>query len=56
MMLPIKFRFIWQSSYRGEDSLEINQSKTRIACGFLAHLAITCRLSFINFSHLNLLI
>ena len=32
-MLPAKFRFIWPSSYRGEDSLEINQSETRIACG-----------------------
>jgi hypothetical protein len=32
-MLPTKFRFIWQSGYRGEDSLEINQSETRIACG-----------------------
>ena len=32
-MFPIKFRFIWPSSYRGEDSLEINQSETRIACG-----------------------
>jgi hypothetical protein len=30
-MLPTKFRFIWQSSFRGEDFLEINQSKTRIA-------------------------
>jgi hypothetical protein len=30
-MLPTKFRFIWQSGYRGEDSLEINQSETRIA-------------------------
>jgi hypothetical protein len=32
-MLPTKFRFIWPSGYRGEDSLEINQSETRIACG-----------------------
>jgi hypothetical protein len=32
-MLPTKFRFIWQSSYRGEDFfLEINQSETRIVC------------------------
>ena len=28
-MFPTKFRFIWPSSYRGEDSLEINQSETR---------------------------
>jgi hypothetical protein len=32
-MLPTKFGFIWQSGYRGEDSLEIHQSETRIACG-----------------------
>jgi hypothetical protein len=32
-MLPTKFRFIWPSGYRGEDSLEINLSETRIACG-----------------------
>jgi hypothetical protein len=32
-MLPTKFRFIWPSGYGGEDSLEINQSETRIACG-----------------------
>jgi hypothetical protein len=28
-MLPIKFRFIWQSGFRGEDFLEINQSETQ---------------------------
>jgi hypothetical protein len=32
-MLPTKFQFIWQSGFRGEDFLEINQSETRIACG-----------------------
>jgi hypothetical protein len=32
-MLPTKFRFIWQSGFRGEDFLEINQSDTRIVCG-----------------------
>ena len=32
-MLPIKFWFIWQSGFRGEDFLEINQSETRIAYG-----------------------
>jgi hypothetical protein len=32
-MLLTKFRFIWQSGFRGEDFLEINQSETRIACG-----------------------
>jgi hypothetical protein len=32
-MLPTKFRFIWTSSFRGEEFLEINQSETRIACG-----------------------
>jgi hypothetical protein len=25
--------FIWESGFRGEDFLEINQSKTRMACG-----------------------
>jgi hypothetical protein len=34
-MLPTKFQFIWQSSFREEDFLEINQSETRIACGGL---------------------
>jgi hypothetical protein len=33
MMLPTKFQFIWESSFRGEDVLEINQSQTRMACG-----------------------
>jgi hypothetical protein len=28
-----KFQFIWESGFRGEDFLEINQSKTRMACG-----------------------
>jgi hypothetical protein len=32
-MLPTNFRFIWQSGFRGEDFLEINQSETRTACG-----------------------
>jgi hypothetical protein len=32
-MLPTKFRFIWQSGFRGEDFLEINQSETRMAFG-----------------------
>jgi hypothetical protein len=31
-ILPTKFRFIWPSGFR-EDSLEINQSETRIAFG-----------------------
>jgi hypothetical protein len=30
-MLPNKFWFIWQSDFREEDFLEINQSETRIA-------------------------
>jgi hypothetical protein len=33
MMRPTKFRFIWQSGFRGEFFLEINQSETRIVCG-----------------------
>jgi hypothetical protein len=32
-MVPIKFRFIWQSGFREEDFLEIDQSETGIACG-----------------------
>jgi hypothetical protein len=31
-MPPTKFWFIWQSGFR-EDFLEIDQLKTRIACG-----------------------
>jgi len=31
-MLSTKFQFIWGSGCRG-DLLEINQSKTRMACG-----------------------
>jgi hypothetical protein len=33
MVLPTNIQFIWQSGFRGEDFLEINQSETRIACG-----------------------
>jgi len=32
-MLPVKFCFIWPSSFRGEDFLETDQPKTRIAYG-----------------------
>jgi hypothetical protein len=32
-MIPTKFQFIWESGFRGEDFLEINHSKTRMACG-----------------------
>jgi hypothetical protein len=28
-MLPTKFQFIWESGFRGEEFLEINQSETR---------------------------
>jgi hypothetical protein len=28
-----QIRFIWPSSFRGEDFLEIDQSEIRIACG-----------------------
>jgi hypothetical protein len=34
-MLPTMSRFIWQSGFRVEDFLEINQSETRIALGEL---------------------
>jgi hypothetical protein len=42
-MLPTKFRFIWQSGFRGEDFLEINQSETRISVAAM----------FVNRSELN---
>jgi hypothetical protein len=32
-MFSIKFQVIWESGFRGEDLLEINQSKTRMAYG-----------------------
>jgi hypothetical protein len=32
-MLSNKFQFIWESGFRKEDFLEINQSETRIAFG-----------------------
>jgi hypothetical protein len=41
-MLPTKFRFIWQSGFREEDFLEINQSETRIACGANSCLWCSC--------------
>jgi hypothetical protein len=31
--VPTKFQFIWPSGYRGEDSVEINQSKTQTTFG-----------------------
>jgi hypothetical protein len=34
-MLPTKFGFIWQSSFREKEFLEINQSETRIVSGGL---------------------
>ena len=40
-MHPTKFRFIWQSGFKGEDFLEINQSETRIVCG--DHVCLTDR-------------
>jgi hypothetical protein len=30
-MLPTKFQFIWESGFRGEDFLEINLSKAKMA-------------------------
>jgi hypothetical protein len=32
-MLPTKFQFIWESGFRGEDFLEINQSEPRTKLG-----------------------
>jgi hypothetical protein len=44
-MLPTKFRFIWQSGFREEDFLEINQSETRIAFGGHENLLLCNRLA-----------
>jgi hypothetical protein len=36
-MPPTEFRFIWQSGFRGEDFIEINQSETRNKdCSFIS--------------------
>jgi hypothetical protein len=43
-MLPTKLRLIWQSGFRGEDFLEINQSETRIVCG--GHVLKYCSFRF----------
>jgi hypothetical protein len=32
-MLPTRFRFIWQSGFRGDNFFKINQSETIIAYG-----------------------
>jgi hypothetical protein len=32
-MLSTKFQFIWESGFKGEAFLEINQTETRVACG-----------------------
>jgi hypothetical protein len=45
-MLPIKFRFIWKSSFIEEDFLEINQSETRIAFGGHVCQRIGTKLAF----------
>ena len=42
-IFPTKFQFIWQSSFRVEDFLEIIQSETRMACDAM----------FVNRSKLN---
>jgi hypothetical protein len=41
-MLSTKFQFIWESGFRGEDFLEINQSETRIACA--GHVCLQIRM------------
>jgi hypothetical protein len=43
MMLRSKVRFIWQSGFREEDFLVINQSEKRMAC---ANMAATGNSSF----------
>jgi hypothetical protein len=45
-MLPTKFRFIWQSGFREEEFLEINQSETRIAFGGHVCQRIETKLAF----------
>ena len=40
-MPSTKFQFIWESGFRGEDFLEINQSETIMACG--VHVCLTDR-------------
>jgi hypothetical protein len=42
-MLLTKFQFTWESGFRGEDFLEINQSETRMAWAAM----------FVNGSELN---
>jgi hypothetical protein len=37
-MLPTTFQFICPCSFRGEYSLEIGQSETKIACGSHMHV------------------
>jgi hypothetical protein len=37
-MLPTKFQFIWESGFRGEEFLEISQSKTRMAMACDGHV------------------
>jgi hypothetical protein len=39
-MLSTNFQFIWESGFRGEEFLEINQSETRIPDS-LANMATT---------------
>jgi hypothetical protein len=46
-MLPTKFRFIWQSGFREEYFLEINQSETKIALGGHVCQRIGTKLAFL---------
>jgi hypothetical protein len=66
-MLPTKFQFIWPSGF-GKYLKKLANQKQEILIFFLAHLAkgnvgfwhhlasIVCCLSFVNFSHFNLLL
>ena len=49
-MLPTKFQFIWQSGYRTEYYLEINQSETGIAYG--GHVLLKDRDKMSNLVHM----
>ena len=50
-MLPTKFRFIWQSGFRGDDFLETSQSETRIVCGGHAKMSSLYRGPVIDASY-----
>ena len=50
-MIPTKFQFIWESGFRGEDFLEINQSETRMACGSHVGFPISTKNTNLVYNH-----